>query len=123
MLGILFRLGNLRAERTAHATAGRNHYGDPNPEEDRGQTGSLLQGARGHPNSRKGSNELEANLRRMACLMLWEKSWTVCCEEMVMESVTEEVDQVYASTSGADRIDGMRNCEVGFTGSSREEKI
>ena len=49
MLGILFRLGNLRAEQTAHATAGRNLYGDPNPKEDRGQAIIPPQGARGHP--------------------------------------------------------------------------
>ena len=78
-------------------TADRNHHGNPNPEDDHGQTGSLLQGARGHPTSRKGSNELEANLRRMTCLRLWEKSWTVRCEELVMELVTEEVDQVYTT--------------------------
>ena len=34
----------------------------------------------------------------MGCLGLWEKSWIVCCKEMVRELVTEEVDQVYAST-------------------------
>jgi hypothetical protein len=49
VLGIPFRLGNLRAERTAQAAAGRNHHGDPNPEEDRGQAGSPPQDARGHP--------------------------------------------------------------------------
>jgi hypothetical protein len=50
------------------------------------------------PTGREESNELEADLRRMGCLRLWEKSWRVRCEEMVRELVTGEVDQVYAST-------------------------
>jgi hypothetical protein len=44
------------------------------------------------------SNELEADLRRMGCLGLWEKSWRMRSENMVRELVTGEVDHVYAST-------------------------
>jgi hypothetical protein len=50
------------------------------------------------PTGRKESKELEADLRRMGCLMLLEKSWRVRCEEMVRELVTGEVNQVYDST-------------------------
>ena len=50
------------------------------------------------PTSREESNEMEADLRRMGCLGLLEKSWRVRCEEMVRELVTGEVDQVYAFT-------------------------
>ena len=39
------------------------------------------------------------------------------------ELVTRKVDQVYASTIRADRIGGIRNCGVGFTGSSMEGKV
>ena len=46
------------------------------------------------PIGREESNELEADLRRMGCLGLWKKSWTVRCEEMVRKLV----NQVYAST-------------------------
>jgi hypothetical protein len=50
------------------------------------------------PTGREESNELEADLRRMGCLGLREKSWRVRCEEMVRELVTGKVNQVYAST-------------------------
>jgi hypothetical protein len=56
------------------------------------------------PASREESNELEADLRRMGYLGLWEKSWRVRCEEMVRELVTGEVNQVYAFTI-RDRLD------------------
>ena len=63
MLGILFRLGNLRAEQTAHATAGRNLYGDPNPKEDRGQAIIPPQGARGHPHWSRGEQWVGGRLK------------------------------------------------------------
>jgi hypothetical protein len=50
------------------------------------------------PTDREENNELEADLRRMGCLGLWEKSWRVRSEDMVRELVTGEVDRVYAST-------------------------
>jgi hypothetical protein len=50
------------------------------------------------PTDREENNELEADLRRMGCLGLWEKSWRVRSEDMVRELVTREVDRVYAST-------------------------
>jgi hypothetical protein len=50
------------------------------------------------PTDCEESNELEADLRRMSCLGLWEKSWRVRSEDMVKELVTGEVDRVYAST-------------------------
>ena len=50
------------------------------------------------PTDREESNELEANLRRMGCFGLWEKSWRLQSEDMVRELVTGELDRVYAST-------------------------
>jgi hypothetical protein len=50
------------------------------------------------PTGREESNELEADLGRMGCFGLLEKSWRVRCEEIVRELVTGEVDHVYAST-------------------------
>ena len=50
------------------------------------------------PTDRKESNKLEADLRRMGCLGLWEKSWRVRSENMVRQLVTGEVDRIYAST-------------------------
>jgi hypothetical protein len=50
------------------------------------------------PTDREESNELEADLRRMGCHGLWEKSWRVRSENMLRELVTGEVDRVYAST-------------------------
>lgn len=50
------------------------------------------------PTDREESNELEADLKRMGCHGLWEKSWRVRSEDMVRELVTGEVDRVYAST-------------------------
>ena len=46
----------------------------------------------------KKSNELEADLRRIGCLGLWQKSWRVRSEDMVRELVTGEVDRIYAAT-------------------------
>jgi hypothetical protein len=51
------------------------------------------------PTGQEEINELEADLRRMGCLGLWEKSWRVRCEEMVRELVTGEMNHVYASTT------------------------
>ena len=50
------------------------------------------------PTDCEENNELEADLRRMDCLRLWEKSWRMRSEDMVRELVTREVDRVYAST-------------------------
>ena len=50
------------------------------------------------PTDREENNELEADLRRMGCHRLWEKSWRVRSEDMVRELVTREVDRVYASS-------------------------
>ena len=50
------------------------------------------------PTDREENNELEADLKRMGCHGLWEKSWRVRSEDMVRELVTGEVDRVYAST-------------------------
>jgi hypothetical protein len=50
------------------------------------------------PTDHEENNELEADLRRMGCLGLWEKSWRVQSEDMMRELVTGEVDRVYAST-------------------------
>ena len=48
------------------------------------------------PTDREESNELEADLRRMGCLRLWEKSWRVRSDDMVREMVTGEANRVYA---------------------------
>ena len=61
MLEFPFRRGNHRA--------GRNHHGHPNSEADREKASSPPQGARGHPFDREESNELEAGLRRIGCLV------------------------------------------------------
>jgi hypothetical protein len=47
---------------------------------------------------REDSKELEADLRRMGCLGLLEKSWRVRREKMVRELVIGEVDHVYVFT-------------------------
>ena len=75
------------------------------------------------PTDREESNELEADLRRMSCLGLWEKFWRVQSEDIVRELVTGEVDHVYSSTIRGDRIGGMQNYGVVFMGSNREEKV
>jgi len=90
--------GNLRTEWTTHATAGRNNHGDPILEKDLGQTGSPPQAHVFISIGQEESKELEADMRRMGCLGLLEKSWRVRREEMVRKLVTGEVDQVYAST-------------------------
>ena len=50
------------------------------------------------PTDREESNELEADLRRIGCLSLWEKSWRVRREDMVRELITGEVDHIFVST-------------------------
>ena len=50
------------------------------------------------PTGREEDKELGADLRRMGCLGLLEKSWRVRREEMVRELVTGEANHVYAST-------------------------
>ena len=50
------------------------------------------------PTDREENNKLEADLRRMGCHGLWEKSWRVRSEDMVRELVIGKVDRVYAST-------------------------
>jgi hypothetical protein len=50
------------------------------------------------PTNCEESNKLEADLRRMGCLGLWEKYWRVRSEDMVRKLVTGEVDRIYAST-------------------------
>ena len=52
--------------------AGRNHHGDPNPEENRKQAGNLRKGHVVTPTGREENNELKADLRRISCLGLWE---------------------------------------------------
>jgi hypothetical protein len=44
------------------------------------------------PTDREESNELEADLRRMGCIGLWEKSWRVRSEDMMRKLVTGEVE-------------------------------
>ena len=50
------------------------------------------------PTDREENNELEAYLRSMGCLGLWEKSWRVRSEDMVRGLVTGEVDRIYVVT-------------------------
>ena len=54
---------------------GRNHHDHTNSETDCGKTSSP-------PTDREESNELEADLRRMGCLGLWEKSSRVRSEDV-----------------------------------------
>ena len=115
MLGFLFRRGNLRA--------GCNHHGHPNSDRIAEEQVALRKVHVVTPMDREESNKLEADLRRMGYLRLWEKSWRVRSKDMVRELVTEEVDRIYASTIWADRIGGMRNCGVVFTDSNREGKV
>jgi hypothetical protein len=75
-----------------------NNHSDPILEEDLGQADSPSQSIFFYTHWPRGGKELEADMRRMGCLGLLEKSWRVQREEMVRELVTKERNHVYAST-------------------------
>ena len=50
------------------------------------------------PTARDEDKELEADLRHTRCFGLLEKSWRVRCEKMVRDLVTENMNQIHASS-------------------------